>query len=78
MRSRSLTALAALALGLATIAVPATSASARPMAGLDSADAECVTHDTAGRATPGAKDTNELTPEQARANEAGLSRALAA
>ncbi len=79
MRSRSLTALAALALGVATIAVPATSASARPMAGLDSTDAECVTHDPAGRATPGsAKDTNELTPEQARANEAVLARAMAA
>ena len=78
MRSRSLTALAALALGVATIAVPATSASARPMAGLDSADAECVTHETAGRATPGAKDTNELTPEQARVNEAALARAMAA
>ena len=78
MPSRPMTVLAALALGVAAVAVPATSASARPMAGVDSVGTDCVTHETSGRAMPGAKDTNELTTEQARANEAALARAMAA
>jgi hypothetical protein len=73
-----MTVLAALALGVAAIAVPATSASARPMAGVDSVGTDCVTHEASGRAMPGAKDTNELTADQVRANEAALARALAA
>jgi hypothetical protein len=73
-----MTVLAALALGVAAVAVPATSASARPMAGVDSVGTDCITHETSGRGTPGAKDTNELTAEQVRANEAALARAMAA
>lgn len=78
MPTRPMTALAALALGVAALAVPATSASARPMAGEASVSAECVTHEASGRATPGAKDTNELTAAEVRANDAALNRALAA
>ena len=78
MPSRPMTVLAALALGVAAVAVPATSASARPMAGVDSVGTNCVTHESSGRGTPGAKDTNELTAEQVRANEAALARAMAA
>ena len=78
MPSRPMTVLAALALGVAAVAVPATSASARPMAGVDSVGTDCVTHESSGRGTPGAKDTNELTAEQVRANEAALARAMAA
>ncbi len=78
MPSRPMTVLAALAVGVAAIAVPATSASARPMAGVDAVGTVCVTHESSGRGTPGAKDTNELTADQVRANEAALSRAMAA
>ena len=78
MPSRSLTALAALALGVVGAALPASSATAHPMAGLDTVRADCVSHDAAGRAARGAKDIHELTPEQARANEAATARAMAA
>lgn len=83
MPSRTLTALAACALGAALLAVPATSASARPMAGDSTVAADCVTHeedlsDHAARGARGAKDIHELTAEEARANEATLNRALAA
>jgi hypothetical protein len=75
MTARTLAAVAALVLGAVTI--PATSATARPMAGESSVEADCVTHEGA-RGTGQAKDTNELTAEQVRANEGALSRALAA
>ncbi|MFQ6172771.1 zinc metalloprotease [Oryzobacter sp. R7] len=75
MTARTLAAVAALVLGAATI--PATSASARPMAGEASVEAECVSHEGA-RGTGQAKDTNDLTAEQVKANEAALTRALAA
>ncbi len=76
MSTRPLTALAALALGVATI--PATSASAQPMAGEPSVAAECISRAPDARAARGAKDANELTETQVRANEAALARALAA
>ena len=79
MPSRSpLNALAAFALGAAVLAVPATSASARPMAGESTVAADCVSREADGRAARGAKDTNELTPDQVRANEGALARAMAA
>jgi hypothetical protein len=78
MRSRSMTVLASLALGVAGLALPVTSASAQPMAGEAAVGAECVSRAPDARATRGAKDTNELTETQVRANEAALSRALAA
>ena len=72
MPSRSMTALAALALGVAALAIPATSASARPMAGESSVEAECISRAPDARAARGAKDANELTESQVRANEAAL------
>jgi hypothetical protein len=78
MRSRSMTVLASFALGVAALALPVTSASAQPMAGESAVEAECVSRAPDARATRGAKDTNELTATQVRANEAALSRALAA
>ena len=78
MPSRSLNALAAYALGAAVLAVPATSASARPMAGESTVAADCVSREADGRAARGAKDTNELTADQVRANEGALARAMAA
>ena len=78
MPSRSMTALAALALGVAALALPATSAVARPMAGESSVEAECISRAPDARAARGAKDANELTETQVRANEAALARALAA
>ncbi len=78
MPTRSMTALAALALGVAAVAVPATTASAQPMAGESSVSAECISRAPDARATRGAKDANELTETQVRANEAALARALAA
>jgi hypothetical protein len=83
MPSRSMTALAALALGVVGVALPASPASARPMAGVDTVRADCVTHESeadeaAARGGRGAKDIHELTPAQARANEAATARAMAA
>lgn len=78
MPSRAMTALAALALGVVGLSVPATSASAQPMAGEAAVGAECVSRAPDARAAQGAKDTNELTETQVRANEAALGRALAA
>lgn len=76
MTARTLAAAAALVLGAVTI--PATSASARSTAGEASVEAECIAHDAAARGTGQAKDTNELTAAQVKANEASLARALAA
>ena len=78
MPSRSMTALATLALGVAGLALPVTNAAARPMAGESSVSAECISRAPDARAARGAKDTNELTAAQVRANEAALGRALAA
>ncbi|MGL5853193.1 MAG: zinc metalloprotease [Phycicoccus sp.] len=75
MRLRSLAAVAALSLGAAVLVAPL-SASARVVGG--DAASECVVHESSGRATPGAKDTNELTPAQAKANDAALTKTLAA
>ncbi|MET0884188.1 MAG: zinc metalloprotease [Acidimicrobiales bacterium] len=76
MTARTLAAVAALALGAVTI--PATSASARPMAGESTVAADCVTHEASARGTGQSKDTNELSADQVRSNEAALTRALAA
>ncbi len=80
MRSRSLTAAAALALGLVGILVPATSASARPMAGAASADAECVTHaDEVGARGSGSRyDPHELSAAKAASMDRALRQAMAA
>ena len=72
MPSRPMTVLAALALGVAGLALPVTSASAQPMAGESSVAAECVSRAPDARAARGAKDANELTATQVRANEAAL------
>lgn len=76
MPRRALTTLAAVALAAAGVALPVTAASARPTAG--DAAGECIVREADGRGTPTAKDTNSLTPEQARANDTALQRALAA
>ncbi len=78
MPSRSMTVLATLALGVVGLALPVTSASAQPMAGVSTVAAECISRAPDARATRGAKDANELTETQVRANEAALNRALAA
>lgn len=79
MRTRSLTALAALTLGVAGALVPAT-AQARPLTA--DAGSTCITRDagatTAGRHAGGRVDPHELTPAQARANDAAMAKALAA
>ena len=77
MPSRSLNALAAFAFGAAVLAVPATSASAQPMAGESTVAADCVSREADGRAARGAKDTNELTADQVRANESAMAKAMA-
>ncbi|MGL5909314.1 MAG: zinc metalloprotease, partial [Phycicoccus sp.] len=74
MRLHSLAAVAALSLGAAVLVAPL-SASARAVAG--DVASECVVHETSGRAKPGGKDGNELTPAQAKANDAALTEALA-
>jgi len=73
-----MTVLATLALGAAGLALPVTSASAQPMAGESTVAAECISRAPDARAARGAKDANELTSAQVRANEAALARALAA
>jgi len=78
MPSRPMTVLATLALGVAGLALPVTSASAQPMAGESTVEAECISRAPDARAVRGAKDANELTAAQVRANEAALGRALAA
>ena len=78
MPSRPMTVLATLALGAAGLVLPVTNASARPMAGESSVEAECISRAPDARAARGAKDANELTATQVRANEAALGRALAA
>ena len=61
MPSRSMTVLATLALGVVGLALPVTSASAQPMAGVSTVAAECISRAPDGRAARGAKDVNELT-----------------
>ena len=77
MPAPSMTVLAALAIGVAGLALPTTSASAQPMAGESSVSAECISRAPDARAARGAKDANELTETQVRANEAALAKALA-
>jgi hypothetical protein len=48
------------------------------MAGVSTVAAECISRAPDARAARGAKDTNELTATQVRANEAALDRALGA
>jgi hypothetical protein len=79
MRTRSLTALAALALGVTGALVPASASQARPIAGDAIASAECVTHaEVGGRQAGGRFDPHELSPAEAKANDAALQKALAA
>ncbi len=79
MRTRSLTALAALALGVTGALVPASASQARPIAGDAIASAECVTHaEVGGRQVGGRFDPHELSPAEAKANDAALQKALAA
>ncbi len=75
MTARTLAAVAALALG--AVVVPATPASARPMAGESTVAAECATP-AAGRGSGVAKDTNEPTAREVAALEADLARTLTA
>ncbi len=79
MRTRSLTALAALTLGVAGALVPASASQARPIAGDGAASADCVTHDeVGGRHAGGRFDPHELSAAEARANDAAMTKALAA
>ena len=78
MPSRFMTALAAFALGSAAIAIPATSASARPMAGESTVTADCVSRTDAasGRHANARFDPHELTSAQAAAKEAAFQKAM--
>ena len=80
MRSRSLSAVAVLALGAAGLALPVTSASARPMAGEASVSAECVTRTdaTSGRHAGARFDPHELSDAKAAAMDAALKREMKA
>ncbi len=80
MRSRSLTAAAALALGLAGILVPATTASARPMGSTDAAGSACVTRTdaTSGRHAGARFDPHELSDARAAALDKALKAAMKA
>ncbi len=80
MRPRSLTTLAALTLGLSAVAVPATSASARPMASTDSVASACVTRTdaTSGRHPNARFDPHELSDAKAAAMDAALRAAMRA
>ena len=79
MRSRSMTVLASLALGVAGLALPVTSASAQPMAGESHVGAECVSRTDAasGRHANARFDPHELTSAQAAAQEARFQKAMA-
>jgi Pregnancy-associated plasma protein-A len=79
MPSRAMTALAALALGVVGLTVPATSASARPMAGENTVAATCVSRTDAasGRHANARFDPHELTSAQAAAREARFQKAMA-
>jgi len=80
MPSRLMTAIAAFALGSAAIAIPATSASARPMAGENTVTADCVSRTDAasGRHANARFDPHELTSAQAAAKEAAFQKAMSA
>jgi hypothetical protein len=79
-RLRSVTAVAALVLGTAGVALPATSASARPMAGVDTVAATCVSHsDAVGARKAGQRyDPHELSDARAAAMDRALKSAMAA
>ncbi|MBM6404341.1 zinc metalloprotease [Phycicoccus sp. CSK15P-2] len=80
MRTRSLTALAALTLGVAGSVLPLAPAQARTAAGSASVDAECTTHSDAvgGRADGQRRDPHELSDAQAAAMDQALKRAMSA
>jgi hypothetical protein len=80
MPSRSMTVLAALALGVAGLALPVTSASAQPMAGESHVGTECVSRTDAasGRHANARFDPHELTDAQAARMDAQLKQAMAA
>ena len=80
MPSRPLSALAALALGVVGLALPATSASAQPMAGESSVAAECVSRSEpgAGRQAHTRSDPHELTDAKAAAMDRALKSAMSA
>ena len=80
MPSRPLSALAALALGVVGLALPATSASAQPMAGESSVAAECVSRSDAGagRQAHARSDPHELTDAKASAMDRALKSAMSA
>jgi hypothetical protein len=76
-------ALSSLLLGAAALGLGQAAATAQPMAGVDRAAAECVTHtDSVNSARSAAggnrKDGNELSAAQAKAMEAQLAKAMAA
>ena len=81
MRTRPVSALAALALGAAGAVLPLGSAVAAPTAGVDGVGADCVTHteEVGGRAADGhRKDPHDLSDRQAAAMDTALTKALAA
>lgn len=82
MRSRPFSALAVAVLGAAGLALPVTSATAQPMAGVSSVEAECVTHtdEVGGRHAEGATrfDPHELTAKQAASMNSRFERDMAA
>ncbi len=85
MRTRPLTALAALTLGVAASVLPLASAEARPLSGnaaLDTAGSECVTHSdvVGGRHAngPNRADPHELSDAQAASMNARFARDMAA
>jgi hypothetical protein len=80
MRPRSLTALAALALGVLGAVAPIGSASARPMTSTDSVAGACVTRTdvTSGRHANARFDPHELTDARAAAMQRRFERDMAA
>ena len=80
MPSRPMTVLATLALGVVTVALPVTNASARPMAGESTVTADCVSRTDAasGRHANARFDPHELSNAQAAAMDAALKSAMQA
>ena len=83
MKLRSRIALSSLLLGASALGVGQGSATAQPMAGESTVAAECATHQdsvNAARSAQGGnrQDGNELSPAQAKAMEASLTKAMAA
>ncbi len=78
MRSRSLTALAALFLGVAGMVLPVSSASARTISGEASADCVTRTDASSGRHAGARFDPHELSDAKAAAMDAALKREMKA